>query len=113
MTVGECNSSRMETLIINLSDDVLIDTIMVSNHEDFSSPLGQVKFYGSIINPPSGGNWRHLGTLNPKPDEYANDQILLIENAEEGGQGLVRYIRVEMTGQERNDNGLYCTLTRI
>ena len=69
MTVGECNSRRMESLVINLSDDVLIDTIMMSNHEDFSSPLGQVKFYGSILNPPSDDNWRLLGTLRPKPED--------------------------------------------
>ena len=26
---------------------------------------------------------------------------------------MVRYLRVEMTGQEFNENSLYCTLTRI
>ena len=26
---------------------------------------------------------------------------------------MVRYLKVDMRGSERNDNGLYCTITRI
>ena len=37
MTIGECDSFSTETIVINLSDDVQIDTILVSNSEDFSA----------------------------------------------------------------------------
>lgn len=59
----------METLVINLSDDLLIDTILVSNHEDFSSPLGHIAFYGSIDFPPKDDEWKLLGTLTPESDD--------------------------------------------
>ena len=52
LIMDECNSKHTETLIINLSDDVQIDTILVSNTEDFSSQLGEINFYGSIDYPP-------------------------------------------------------------
>ena len=78
LTVSECNSRRMEKLVINLSDDVLIDTILVSNHEDFSSPLGHIKFYGSIDFPPKDDEWSFLGTLRPEPADDGN-QLLSIE----------------------------------
>jgi len=37
LILNECNSRHTETVIVNLSDDVQIDTILVSNREDFSS----------------------------------------------------------------------------
>ena len=54
---------------MNLSDDVLIDTILVLNHEDFSSPLGLINFYGSIDYPPRDEEWRFLGSLQPELSE--------------------------------------------
>ena len=51
-TLNECHNLRTYTMIINLSDDVQIDTILVTNHEDFSAQLGDMSFYGSIDYPP-------------------------------------------------------------
>ena len=66
LTITECDSQNKESLIINLSDDVKIDTILVSNREDFSSPLGDISFFGSIDYPPLDDKWTYLGTLQPE-----------------------------------------------
>ncbi len=66
MTVTQCNAQNKEEIVINLSDDVKIDTILVSNREDFSSPLGNMSFHGSIDYPPVDDNWTFLGTLQPE-----------------------------------------------
>ena len=129
LTVSECNSSQTETLVINLSDDVLIDTILVTNREDFSSQLGVIAFYGSIDYPPQDEKWSYIGSLNPEQSQlqgHIGQHLLSLEqhsrtleaetNAQNNQQhhsGLVRYLKVQMTGHERNDNGLYCTLTRM
>ena len=66
MTIGECKSDSTETVIINLSDDVQIDSILVSNSEDFSAQLGEIAFYGSIDFPPKDDKWMYLGTIFPE-----------------------------------------------
>ena len=65
MTLEECHSESTETVIINLSDDVQIDTILVNNSEDFSAQLGEITFYGSIDFPPKDDKWMYLGRLHP------------------------------------------------
>ena len=65
MTLSECNSENTETLVINLSDDVNIDAILVSNMEDFTAQLGDIEFYGSIDYPPQDEKWTYLGRLYP------------------------------------------------
>ena len=37
MTHTNCQEHNLDEVIINLSDDVRIDTILVTNHEDFSA----------------------------------------------------------------------------
>jgi hypothetical protein len=46
-----------------LSEDVEIETIVVTNHEDFSDNLSEIAFLGSIDDPPK--NWITLGELHP------------------------------------------------
>ena len=52
LTHANCNKNNLDQVIINLSDDVQIDTILVSNHEDFSAQHGLIEFFGSIEYPP-------------------------------------------------------------
>lgn len=54
----------MSTLIINLSEDVAIDNIVISNHEEFSDNLKEIELMGSIEYPPD--KWVRLGTIYPK-----------------------------------------------
>jgi hypothetical protein len=44
---------ELPNVIINLSDDVVVESIEVSNHEDFSASLSEITVYGSIDYPPS------------------------------------------------------------
>ena len=65
LTLSECNNHRTHELVINLSDDVQIDTILVSNQEDFSAQLNNVTFYGSV-EPPQNDVWIKLGSISPE-----------------------------------------------
>lgn len=63
-----CKTQSIEKpdyLIINLSEDVQVDNILVSNHEDFSANLHEMLFYGSIDFPPSALGWQTLGSIAP------------------------------------------------
>lgn len=51
----------MYDLIVNLSEDVLVDTIVVTNNEDFSDILSSIEFQGSIDYPQE--KWLDLGTI--------------------------------------------------
>jgi hypothetical protein len=50
-------TSISEYVVINLSDDVEIDTIMISNNEDFSANLEDILIYGASDFPPSDNKW--------------------------------------------------------
>jgi len=49
------------SMVINLSEDVQIDTIHLSNFEDFSACVNEIELTGSIDYPPD--KWITLGTL--------------------------------------------------
>lgn len=59
LILPECKEDQQYTLIVNLSEDVAVDTIVVSNHEDFSDILSSIEFQGSIEYPPE--QWVQLG----------------------------------------------------
>ena len=69
LTHANCNMKNHDEVIINLSDDVQIETILVDNHEDFSSQHGLIEFYGSIEYPPPNDKWIKLGSLSPEDIE--------------------------------------------
>lgn len=63
LILPECKNDEEYSLIINLSEDVAVDTIVTSNHEDFSDIMYSIEFMGSIDYPPE--KWVDLGTLEP------------------------------------------------
>ena len=63
MILPTCTENDEYSLIVNLSEDVAIDTILLKNHEDFSETPSEYKFYGSIDYPPE--TWVELGHLYP------------------------------------------------
>ena len=114
LTHQNCNSRSIDEVIINLSDDVQIDTIHVSNHEDFSAQHGLIEFYGSIEYPPPNDKWINLGSLSPEESELQGlkeNYILSLSELEQSS--MVRYLKVVMHGPQSNLNGLYCTLTSV
>ena len=61
----QCNSEIRPFLIINLSEEVLIDSILTSNKEDFSANLAEIKFFGSDDYPPKNDKWVNLHSIYP------------------------------------------------
>jgi hypothetical protein len=70
LILPSCKKDEVYTLIINLSEDVAIDNIVISNHEEFSDNLEEIEFMGSIDYPPD--KWVRLGSIFPKAGLYHN-----------------------------------------
>lgn len=68
LILPSCKEDEKYSLIINMSEDVTIDTIVISNHEDFSDNLSEIELKGSIDYPPE--KWVRLGSVFPKLGEY-------------------------------------------
>ena len=62
LSIPDCCSTQEEFVIVNLSDDLQVDTIIVSNREDFSASLATITVQGSIDYPTD--SWYNLGTIN-------------------------------------------------
>jgi hypothetical protein len=79
---------------VGLADDVQVEDILVSNVEDFSANLGQIKFSGSIDYPPSQP-WVEIGSI--EPGEQCGVHVLSTSNgAIQNNIDLVRYLKIEM-----------------
>jgi len=61
LIIPGCHKNREDFVIINLADDVRIETIIVSNKEDFSARFSQIKFHASADYP--ADNWIDLGSI--------------------------------------------------
>ena len=85
--------------MINLSDDIVIESLEVSNKEDFSESLFEVTVEGSIDYPPT--KWLSLGTL------VHPNTILPVS-----GERMIRYLKLTLRGPKNRSN-LYCTLTNV
>ncbi|EEB06960.1 Sad1-UNC-like carboxy terminal protein [Schizosaccharomyces japonicus yFS275] len=53
-------------MVIELCDDISIDTIQLANYEFFSSTFRDVKFSVSSTYPPKGSGWTDLGTFTAR-----------------------------------------------
>ncbi len=104
LILPSCNAEQEYSLIINLSEDVAVDTIVISNHEEFSDSLREISFLGSIDNPPE--KWVPLGSVFPQNGEHHH-----LVNVELEDNQMIRYLKVQMRGRE--DSELYCTITKI
>ena len=61
MYMPHCASDEGQYTIVNLSDDIVIENIMVSNQEDFSAQLSRIHVEGSIDYPAT--SWYSLLNL--------------------------------------------------
>jgi len=55
-----------EYLVINLSDDVEVDYIVISNNEDFSANPEEVNIFGASDFPPPDNKWINVGSVKLK-----------------------------------------------
>lgn len=51
LILPSCRDGEEYSLIINLSEDVAVEHIVITNHEEFSDILSQIIFEGSIDYP--------------------------------------------------------------
>jgi len=71
-----CNSQTLNSITIHLSEDVTVDSIVLTNKEDFSANLKEIRLYGTNDYPPENENmWINLSEIYP---EYG-DRIHLLE----------------------------------
>ncbi len=98
LILPSCTEKEEYTLVINLSEDVAIDTIVMSNQEDFSDKLKEIEFQGSIEYPTE--DWVFLGKA-----------MVGFETVNVERHQMFRYLKIIMRGQEGNE--LYCTITSV
>jgi hypothetical protein len=92
-------------VIVELSDDILIDTIVLANFEFFSSMVRHFRVTVSDRYPAKSERWRELGTFEGK---NARDiQPFLIENP----QIWAKYIRVDFLTHYGNE--YYCPVSLL
>lgn len=76
LILPDCKEHKEYALIVNLSEDVLVDTIVITNNEDFSDVLGSIHFEGSIDYPPEH-QWIDVGELRPAVNQH--EHVLNVE----------------------------------
>lgn len=96
---GFTDQNEPTFLIVNLSDDIVVDRIQVSNQEDFSANLKVIHVEGSIDYPTD--SWYSLGYIREM------SEILKPSN-----EKMIRYLKLTFEGPEGDYNS-YCTLTNL
>jgi hypothetical protein len=107
LILPSCKDDEEYSLTINLSEDVAVSAVVVSNHEEFSDSLLEIEFTGSIDYPPSE-KWLPLGSVHPRPGKHLH-ALRIADHGQDNN--MIRYLKVNMKGQQGNE--LYCTITRI
>ncbi len=102
--LNEC-SAKNKFFIVELCDDILIDTVVLANFEFFSSMFRTFRISVSDRYPVKLDKWRELGTFEAKNSREV--QAFLVENP------LIwaRYIRVEFLTHFGNE--YYCPVSLV
>ncbi|KAH7144668.1 Sad1/UNC domain protein [Dactylonectria estremocensis] len=100
----EC-STRPKFVIVELSDDILIDTIVLANFEFFSSMIRHFRVSVSDRYPVKTDRWRELGTFEARNSR--DIQPFLIENP----QIFAKHVQIEFLTHYGNE--YYCPLSLL
>ncbi|KAH7000045.1 UNC-like C-terminal-domain-containing protein [Ilyonectria destructans] len=100
----EC-SARQKFVIVELSDDILIDTIVLANFEFFSSMIRHFRISVSDRYPVKTERWRELGTFEARNSR--DIQPFLVENP----QIWAKYVQIEFLTHYGNE--YYCPLSLL
>lgn len=100
----EC-AAPSKYVIVELSDDILIDTIVLANFEFFSSMIRHFRVSVSDRYPVKEEKWRELGLFEAR--NYRDIQPFLVENP----QIWAKYVRVEFLTHYGNE--YYCPLSLL
>ncbi|KAH8821591.1 UNC-like C-terminal-domain-containing protein, partial [Xylogone sp. PMI_703] len=102
--LSEC-SAEDKFIIIELSEDIWMDTLVLANYEFFSSMIRTFRVSVSDRYPVKPDKWRDLGTYEARNSREI--QAFLIENP----QIWARYLKIEFLSHYGNE--YYCPLSLI
>ncbi|KAE8451836.1 hypothetical protein EG329_002676 [Mollisiaceae sp. DMI_Dod_QoI] len=102
--LSEC-SAENKFIIIELSEDIWIDTVVLANYEFFSSQIRTFRVSVSDRYPVKIDKWKDVGTYEARNSREI--QAFLIENP----QIWARYIRIEFLSHYGNE--YYCPLSLV
>ncbi|KAH9906438.1 UNC-like C-terminal-domain-containing protein [Xylariomycetidae sp. FL2044] len=100
----EC-SMENKFFIVELSDDILVDTVVLANFEFFSSMLRQFRVSVSDRYPAKEEKWKVLGAFEARNSR--DIQAFLVENP----QIWARYLRIEILSHFGNE--YYCPVSLL
>lgn len=100
----EC-SAENKFVIVELSDDILVDTVVLANFEFFSSMIRQFRVSVSDRYPVKADKWKDLGTFEAKNSR--DIQPFLVQNP------LIwaKYVRIEFLSHYGNE--YYCPVSLL
>lgn len=102
--LNEC-SAKNKFFIVELCDDILIDTVVLANFEFFSSSFRTFRVSVSDRYPVKPDKWRDLGTFEARNSREV--QAFLIDNP----QIWARYLRIEFLTHYGNE--YYCPVSLL
>ncbi|RFU35803.1 hypothetical protein B7463_g516, partial [Scytalidium lignicola] len=102
--LSEC-SAEDKFIIIELSEDIWMDTLVLANYEFFSSMIRTFRVSVSDRYPVKPDKWKDLGTYEARNSREI--QAFLIENP----QIWARYLRIEFLSHYGNE--YYCPLSLV
>jgi hypothetical protein len=100
----ECRAKN-KFVIVELSDDILVDTVVLANFEFFSSMIRKFRVSVSDRYPVKMDKWVHLGTFEARNSR--DIQAFLIEHP----QIYTKYIRIEFLSHWGNE--FYCPISLL
>ncbi|CAG9996658.1 unnamed protein product [Clonostachys byssicola] len=100
----EC-ARQSKYVIVELSDDILIDTIVVANFEFFSSMIRHFRVSVSDRYPVKADRWHDIGTFETRNSR--DIQPFLVENP----QIFAKYVRIDFLTQYGNE--YYCPISLL
>ena len=100
----ECRAKN-KFVIVELSDDILVDTIVLANFEFFSSMIRKFRVSASDRYPVKTDKWVELGTFEARNSR--DIQAFLVEHP----QIYARYIRIEFLSHYGNE--FYCPVSLL
>jgi hypothetical protein len=104
--IWQCSEPKQH-VIIGLSEEVSVTSVVIANHEKYSSSVKEFLLLGSAVFPPK--EWINLGTYETLPKLGA--QEFNITTAGVGRPPIMRYIRFKFLSHHGSQN--LCTLSQI
>ncbi|KAJ3051973.1 hypothetical protein HK097_007014 [Rhizophlyctis rosea] len=103
--LNKCSAQKF--VVVEICEDILVDTVMLANYEFFSSTFKDFKIYVSDRYPPKEGGWKLLGNFKAK--NVRDVQVFKIENP------LIwaRYLKVEFVTHYGHEYFCPITLMRV